>query len=418
MTGTSLGRDPMGLRQPRTLVSGMLLGALLFLPGAIGFFFDGVSFSPGTVGVCIAAFVLAGLGLLPLSSRNMQWAFGVIVLVVVVVLLHMLVANAIDNDPAFDILRAFLSLFLISIVILAVPVIADTIGVGSRLRLIVLSLCFLFFLSAVFSLVKIQPPTASLGEKPTFPYTEPSFLGFSAAGVLIFTVMRLGLIARLVTILVFLGLGFALANLTVIAACLLAAMVALPLSWLAGGLATFVIGTASFDLSYYTERLDFDWANSSNVSALVYVQGWQMLQESLERTHGWGVGFQQLGVVYTNVPASFRINALLGRDANLQDGGFILSKIGSEFGLTGLALVTAFVIVAMRSFARLRLMSRQSGPDMPDGELFARACVIGYLIELLVRGTNYFTGTLVLMLAGLLYLYRLRVANPGGRDLV
>lgn len=417
MTGTSLGRDVMVLRRPKTLCSAMLLGALLFLPGAIGFLFEGVSFSPGTVGACIATFVLAGLGLIPSSSRNMQWAIGVIVLVAVVILLHMLLANAIDNDPSFDILRALLSIALIAIVILAVPAVTDMIGLESRLRLIVFSLCLVFFISIVFSLLKIQPPTASLGEKPIFPYTEPSFLGFSVAGVLIFTVMRMGVIARLVTILVFLGLGFALANLTVIAACLLAAMVALPLSWLGGGLATFVVGAASLDLSYYTERLDFDWANSNNISALVYVQGWQMLLESLKRTYGWGVGFQQLGVVYTNVPASFRINILLGRDANLQDGGFILSKIGSEFGLIGLVLVTAFLIAAMRSFARLRLMSRQSGRDMPDGELFARACVIGYLIELLVRGTNYLTGTLVLMLAGLLYLHRLRAAKSGGRDL-
>ncbi|MBB5700153.1 hypothetical protein [Sphingomonas yantingensis] len=414
MTGTSPGRDVMVLRRSNTLVSAALLGALFFLPGTIGFLFEAVSFTPGTVAASIAAFVLAGVGLIPASSRNVQWSIGTIVLVAVIVLLHMLLANAIDNDPSFDVQRAFLSLALISIVILAVPAVADTIGVESRLRTIVFSLCILFFVSIIFSLLQIQPPTPSLGEKPIFPYTEPSFLGFSVAAVLIFTVMRMGVVARLATIMVFLGLGFALANLTVIAAVLLAAMVALPLSWLGGGLAVFVVAAASLDLSYYTERLDFDWANSNNISALVYVQGWQMLQESLERTYGWGVGFQQLGVVYTNVPASFRINALLGRDANLQDGGFILSKIGSEFGMIGLALATALVIAAMRSFARLRLMSRQAGRDMPDGELFARACVIGYLIELLVRGTNYLTGTLVLMLAGLLYLYRLHAARSGG----
>jgi hypothetical protein len=50
------------------------------------------------------------------------------------------------------------------------------------------------------------------------------------------------------------------------------------------------------------------------------------------------------------------------------------------------------------------------GTEISDAELFARACVIGYLVEMAVRGTNYFTGTFLLLLAALSYLARRRGA--------
>ena len=102
-----------------------------------------------------------------------------------------------------------------------------------------------------------------------------------------------------------------------------------------------------------------------------------------------------------------RINFLLGRDANLQDGSFFLAKLGGEFGIFGLALVAGYLVVAAKSFIRLRAVLRGK-LVMMDGELFARCCVIGYLIEIIVRGTGYFAGTSVLLLAGLFYLFRTR----------
>ena len=128
-----------------------------------------------------------------------------------------------------------------------------------------------------------------------------------------------------------------------------------------------------------------------------------MLDEALRTTYAWGRGFQQLGIGYTNVPASIRINVLLGRDANLQDGGFILSKLGSEFGIVGLSVIAYYLYVAARSFMRLR-SAASNKIQISNGELLARACVVGYLIEAVVRGTNYFTGTFVLLLASMYFL--------------
>jgi hypothetical protein len=292
-------------------------------------------------------------------------------------------------------------------VALAVPVVSNLIMANNRLFTILWIMLAIFLICSIFSLLKIEPVTSNIGEKPTFPFTEPSFLGFTFTSTLIFAMVRSSRLIRIVLLAIFLSIGFGLSNLTIITACILSATVALPLSWLVSGLVILSVSAASLDLTYYTDRLDLNSTNSTNLSSLVYVQGWQMLIEALHRTYGWGIGFQQLGIVYTNVLASVRINALLGRDANLQDGGFILSKLGSEFGILGFCLVAFYLRVMIQSFMRLRLTAFGKTQTL-DGELFARACVLGYFIETFIRGTNYFTGTLVLMLAGLFYLYRIR----------
>ncbi len=403
------GADFIGGASISSLWKGLLLAGLLFLPGLLGFLFEGTSFATGTALVCLAALMLAAIGVVPLLSRDVQIAFATTAIITFVVVLHLLISSAIDNDPSFDIGRALLSLLLFCVVALSIPVFSIAIMADNRIRTIVRIMFALFIISALLSLLKIQPPTSSLGEKPTFPFTEPSFLGFSLTSTLIFTMMHSSRIMRALLILIFIGLGFGLSNLTIIVTCIFAAAITLPVSWLILGVTVLSIGAASLDLSYYSDRLDFDWATSTNLSSLVYVQGWQMLQESLQRTHGWGIGFQQLGVVYTNVPASVRINALLGRDANLQDGGFILSKLGSEFGLFGFGLVGIYLYVMGKSFMRLRLAIWRK-IKIADGELFAHTCVLGYFVEMFIRGTNYFTGTLVLMLAGVVYLRRMGVS--------
>lgn len=391
-----------------SLWAGLLLGALLFLPGALGYLYEASSFAPGTALAGVLALALAATANIPLTPRDIQMAFAVAAATIMVLLIHLLLAIAIGNDPDVDVSRAVLSLLLLGVVIVSVPAVREGVmGERTRTTPAICIICALFALSALFSLAQIQPETTSLGTKPTFPYTEPSFLGFSLPSVLIFTMLRASRLVRLSLVLAFLALGYGLGNFTVIVACGLAAATTLPLSWLVAGTIVAVIGSASLDLSYYAERLDFDWATSTNLSALVYVQGWQMLDEALHKSLGWGIGFQQLGIVYTNVPATIRINVLLGRDANLQDGGFILSKIGGELGILGLLLVAVYLYVAARSFLRLRAVAKP-GTEISDAELFARACVIGYLVEMAVRGTNYFTGTFLLLLAAFSYLARRR----------
>lgn len=393
-------------RRPSWNPKGLLLFTLLFFPGMIGFFREGVSFAIGTALCGALSLGLVAAGYISFRARELQSSTLVVGAALFAILVHLVFAIAISSQYDFDVIRSLLSLLLLAIVLIAAPTICAALmersdGLSGSIKVV----CAVFIVIALMSLLKIQPPSPSAGAKPTFPYTEPSFLGFSLPAILIFTMARSSVPVRAVWLLAFLSLAYGLRNFTMVIACLLAALTTMPLVWIAaGGVVGFLI-SASLNLSYYLERLDFNWATSTNLSALVYVQGWQLLQNSLARSWGWGLGFQQLGVGYTNVPASFRIDSILGRDANLQDGGFVLSKLGSEFGIFGIGLFLIFLYIAGFSFIKIR-RSLRTGPGLSDGDLFARACVVGYAVEMVIRGSGYFTGTSLLFLAGVVYLYR------------
>jgi hypothetical protein len=57
-------------------------------------------------------------------------------------------------------------------------------------------------------------------------------------------------------------------------------------------------GLQLVDLTYFTDRLALSHS-SSNLSALVYLQGVELIEEALETTRAWGIGFQQLGFAPT-----------------------------------------------------------------------------------------------------------------------
>jgi hypothetical protein len=149
-------------------------------------------------------------------------------------------------------------------------------------------------------------------------------------------------------------------------------------------------------LSYFTSRADIS-THSSNVSALVYVQGWAFIVHSLFITRGWGLGFQQLGVHPFGLAISKLIRAAnSGVWLNSDDGGFLLSKLGSEFGVFGIAACIAYGILCLKSIAKVR-RSRVIGHDT-----FARCVVIAFSVDLFIRGMGYFYGSPLLFLGCML----------------
>lgn len=102
-------------------------------------------------------------------------------------------------------------------------------------------------------------------------------------------------------------------------------------------------------------------SDASNLSSLVYANGWQLLEKNIESTSGLGLGFNAMGCSprpYTEVtPWLMAINL---EDQNYNDGSFMLSKIGSEFGYFGLILL---IIVAIYALIKLFLFGRRGEFD-------------------------------------------------------
>lgn len=111
------------------------------------------------------------------------------------------------------------------------------------------------------------------------------------------------------------------------------------------------------DLTYYSEQLDLP-GDRTNLSAVVYLLGWQLIGESGERSHGSGVGFQQPGEHGTEVPAADIIFSITKNEGNLRDGGFQLAKIVSAFGAIAIGLVHWFLVKACKAARELRKAAR------------------------------------------------------------
>jgi hypothetical protein len=258
----------------------------------------------------------------------------------------------------------------------------------------------LMFVFALFGILRLQPHTATTSERPIFPFTEPSHFALVFIPLLIYCSMRSHGIVRYAIWLMGLVIAGLMQSLILGVGCMVAALV------IVRGLAIIpllaaMLGVLAFaDLSYYAQRLDL-FSDTQNASALVFLQGWQLIGESMTDSHGWGLGFQQLGVHGTHVPAADIIYTAGGVAQNLLDGGFVLAKLVSEFGVFGLLLVIFYIRIAWRS---VRIFRSSTLADLPANEVLARSVIIGYSVELFTRGAGYFTSTAILLTASVWFL--------------
>jgi hypothetical protein len=263
-------------------------------------------------------------------------------------------------------------------------------------------------------------PLAYIYSKPLFPFSETSHFVLVFVPVLIYRCVNA---TRRATF-GWLVLGFAVAvglqSLTLLIAGLLTAIACRRI--LIVGVAALLVGVAGVivglsvvpvDLDYFISRLDLS-SGASNLSSLVYVQGWQLLDEAVRHSFGWGIGFEQLGFHGTGAAAADAIRTLMepsgGESLNLTDGSFVFAKLTGEMGVFGLGLSVMIVTTAIRSVVRLRRIDR--GLRERPVIVFARCVMVSYLIDMFVRGTGYFVGsTLLAISAGSILLSN---ANPRG----
>ena len=380
-----------------------LIGLILFFPPSLPYLFNASSMALGIVTIAMFAVLLRTFGVVSVPYNNrLVNEMTIAILAVFAVLAHLFIASLIRP---IDVNRAIQSLGVLVLFIGAAPLVSRIIFVP-KADMKPDILCWLFLVFALLSVIGVQPPTQSDGAKPTFPFTEPSFFAFTLMPILVFQCVSSSWTKRLLWLLAFLIFGVVVKNLTVVTACGLVALVSLPLRLAIPFLAVVILIANGVDTTYFEERLDIS-VDSANISALVYAQGWQLLEEANKSTKGWGVGFQQLGFGYTNVPASYRIFYLLKRDSNLIDGGFLLSKAGSEFGVLGLVFIGIITTNAGRCFLLLRSYAMGNRQFDPATVLALSSCY-AIVLEIYVRGANYFTGTVFLATMSAFFLFRNR----------
>ena len=238
--------------------------------------------------------------------------------------------------------------------------------------------------------------------RAVFPFGEPSHFALYAGPIFVLLGFSYKTsIKRLAVLFLIIAIGFILKSLTFFVYGILFAILMLFKRVSLTSIFSFII---AFILIYFSligdvhllEKIDIS-SDSSNLSALVYLQGLQDAWNSLIISFGLGIGYQMLG---TQPPsdASYLISAILDVPAesaiNRFDGGFLAAKIVAEFGILGIILLLIYVRKIIQSLVYLSGIRRDSSVN------FNIAChVFLYcsIVEFFVRGIGYFSPSLFIL---------------------
>jgi hypothetical protein len=153
------------------------------------------------------------------------------------------------------------------------------------------------------------------------------------------------------------------------------------------------------DIDYYADRLNLA-DDTRNLSALVYLQGWQIISNALTTGDSIGVGFQQLGLTGQMSDASELIYRLTGDSLNTFDGSFMTAKIIGEFGVFGLIPLFLLIVLIVKSSRQIRRIT-VGGEPASNARALGLSLVAGYVCDVLLRTAGYLTATSFLLVTGL-----------------
>ena len=134
---------------------------------------------------------------------------------------------------------------------------------------------------------------------------------------------------------------------------------------------------------------------TSNISSMVYLQGFQDAMENFYRTKGFGLGANMMGCTpLPEVPARDALYLLdpVMQELNISDGSFIAAKLVSEFGALGIfILIFILIFVLYKLIEYKKIEYKYSMKSM-------QLCILFALMEIVfIRSTGYFSGTFFLI---------------------
>ena len=161
-------------------------------------------------------------------------------------------------------------------------------------------------------------------------------------------------------------------------------------------LLVFLFDVSSWD--YFLNRIDF--AETKNLSALVFLSGWERAFLNLKDTFFYGVGFQQFGIVgelgsYQKILGSLGFEKL-----NLYDGRSTGSKLIGELGILGIALISIYLIYFIKIFLTLKkIINKNTSLQF----VFFASIFLMSSVEFFIRGVGYFSPTMFLFFASIMF---------------
>jgi hypothetical protein len=137
-------------------------------------------------------------------------------------------------------------------------------------------------------------------------------------------------------------------------------------------------------------------SETTGISSLIYVQGWQDAWENISRTHGLGLGFNMMGChPLPDVPVRTILSLGGMEELNAEDGSFQFAKIASEFGVVGIAFYGVIIWWWIRFEKRIHTIEDSADRQAASTQAVLMFC---FLASSFIRGGSYFSGNLLLWL--------------------
>lgn len=257
-----------------------------------------------------------------------------------------------------------------------------------------------FYLLLFFGLVSIFYKIESFNyinyPKSIFTFYEPSHYAITIGPLFILTMLTTK-VNKMTVSLLFLMVGGVSQNLTILVFWLIGSWLVIESKRMK---LTFIVLTSlsifyfitfhTLEATYYIERLTFN-KEVSNLSMLVYMQGWDEMRKALIDSNFLGLGFQMAGSNSPSETALIIIN-IIGSDKNRVDGGFLAAKLVIEFGIFGIIFLLAYCIEFIRSYFYVI-----NNRGIITYNYLYSILILSLFVELFFRGQGYFTFGVFLM---------------------
>jgi len=374
---------------------------------SLGMAFGAQSMAAGIVVVIMmSVFLSLSSYLRPIAIQNLVMVFFIINTLLLIVLLsgvQSFFTNNTFNDDRFVQTFSFLLLFIFGVfswVLLSTKV------TSCQADFSVKFVFYVLLLSGFVSLTGFSP-FFSDARKPVLLFAEPSHFAVSIAPFLLYMAVTSQSRVKNVLLLLTIILALLQQSLTLLVSVLIVSVFSLRLHKLLFGFLIgagfLVLGHESIDVDYYISRLNFTEDND-NLTALVFMSGWERAYLNTIGSHGLGVGFQQLGFVGERGVMMEKLAVLGVGYLNLKDGGNVATKLISEFGIFAIMGLFVYLIYFVRFAKWLRGVSLQNIFAACPKKVFFVSCFVMYFIEFFLRGTGYFTSGGFLFLVSIIWL--------------
>lgn len=370
------------------------------------FFVLGIS-SSNALGISFACILIAVLfysNFVNINNNNKKLNLSII-LILITIIGHSLIALILVK---IDFYRLYLSLVPLIIIIIGGHSLSNILHNVTNecfyraLRIIILIFICIIFYSLIIKFYIFEDI------RIVYPFSEPSHFSLAFVPFLAFFILiTKNNFCKVLWLAFAIFSGVALNSLTLLVGVFLILLIIIKLDYVFLFIIFIIIAfNLNSDISYYIDRLSFFSEDNTNISGLVYLQGWQMIDEALVRSSYWGLGFQQLGVFSTDTDAGSSLQNLIGQNElpNVLDGGFTFSKFVSEFGLLGFIVFASYLSILFTSFKLLHKFSRNDF-ELNPRQLFCNTVIVTSLLEIFVRGVGYFSISSVLLSMALFYKY-------------